>query len=121
MNKSVFLFLAALLGASVVSAAFGQFSVAASDGCTIDHEERSVLTAVLKSMSAQSHPVLVIESRTDSSHFARTFSLGDLLLRDATSELPSQLKSAPAGSAVFVRSEERRVGKECRSRWSPYH
>ena len=23
--------------------------------------------------------------------------------------------------AVEVRSEERRVGKECRSRWSPYH
>src|SRR2546421_7149053 len=22
---------------------------------------------------------------------------------------------------IFVRSEERRVGKECRSRWSPYH
>ena len=22
---------------------------------------------------------------------------------------------------VFSRSEERRVGKECRSRWSPYH
>src|SRR5256885_15906220 len=22
---------------------------------------------------------------------------------------------------VLVRSEERRVGKECRSRWSPYH
>ena len=22
---------------------------------------------------------------------------------------------------LFVRSEERRVGKECRSRWSPYH
>src|SRR2546426_12296123 len=25
------------------------------------------------------------------------------------------------GMAAFVRSEERRVGKECRSRWSPYH
>ena len=24
-------------------------------------------------------------------------------------------------SARFARSEERRVGKECRSRWSPYH
>ena len=24
-------------------------------------------------------------------------------------------------SLVCVRSEERRVGKECRSRWSPYH
>ena len=22
---------------------------------------------------------------------------------------------------MYVRSEERRVGKECRSRWSPYH
>jgi len=27
----------------------------------------------------------------------------------------------PAGEWVVVRSEERRVGKECRSRWSPYH
>ena len=23
--------------------------------------------------------------------------------------------------ALLTRSEERRVGKECRSRWSPYH
>src|SRR6266481_4098551 len=32
--------------------------------------------------------------------------------------------SALVGLAVFagsLRSEERRVGKECRSRWSPYH
>ena len=26
-----------------------------------------------------------------------------------------------AGAARALRSEERRVGKECRSRWSPYH
>ena len=26
-----------------------------------------------------------------------------------------------SGSDDFHRSEERRVGKECRSRWSPYH
>ena len=25
------------------------------------------------------------------------------------------------GAAFELRSEERRVGKECRSRWSPYH
>ena len=25
------------------------------------------------------------------------------------------------GTTYTVRSEERRVGKECRSRWSPYH
>ena len=27
----------------------------------------------------------------------------------------------PGPMAANVRSEERRVGKECRSRWSPYH
>ena len=31
-----------------------------------------------------------------------------------------QIESVPGPSAV-TRSEERRVGKECRSRWSPYH
>src|SRR5256885_16497655 len=27
----------------------------------------------------------------------------------------------PGFSLALIRSEERRVGKECRSRWSPYH
>ena len=27
----------------------------------------------------------------------------------------------PQAGKVKARSEERRVGKECRSRWSPYH
>ena len=32
------------------------------------------------------------------------------------------LKKCGASSiTVQLRSEERRVGKECRSRWSPYH
>ena len=33
------------------------------------------------------------------------------------------LRSRIFGTFVikFLRSEERRVGKECRSRWSPYH
>ena len=34
-------------------------------------------------------------------------------------ELP--LTIVPGPSAILIRSEERRVGKECRSRWSPYH
>ena len=40
-------------------------------------------------------------------------------------EAPLIAKSRKAGHFVIVRvgerSEERRVGKECRSRWSPYH
>src|SRR2546430_6533261 len=36
--------------------------------------------------------------------------------------LPStRQKIGPPPSAADERSEERRVGKECRSRWSPYH
>ena len=31
------------------------------------------------------------------------------------------VKLARPEAPVVVRSEERRVGKECRSRWSPYH
>ena len=31
------------------------------------------------------------------------------------------LDEVPIGCVIVARSEERRVGKECRSRWSPYH
>ena len=31
-----------------------------------------------------------------------------------------QIRQIPGVKGV-IRSEERRVGKECRSRWSPYH
>ena len=33
----------------------------------------------------------------------------------------SSLLGAEGARVVWMRSEERRVGKECRSRWSPYH
>src|SRR2546426_504444 len=36
-------------------------------------------------------------------------------------EVCRRLKADPATGTVPIRSEERRVGKECRSRWSPYH
>ena len=36
-------------------------------------------------------------------------------LKDINLRLPANEITA------FIRSEERRVGKECRSRWSPYH
>ena len=37
-------------------------------------------------------------------------------------KLPAVLVTFSPLPAIFLtRSEERRVGKECRSRWSPYH
>src|SRR5690554_7514469 len=35
--------------------------------------------------------------------------------------LGARVTSSVSKKTDYVRSEERRVGKECRSRWSPYH
>ena len=35
--------------------------------------------------------------------------------------LPTMIPSYLPEGVELIRSEERRVGKECRSRWSPYH
>src|SRR2546427_10232693 len=43
----------------------------------------------------------------------------DLLPRIYSSGLHSNAKNL--SQVAIIRSEERRVGKECRSRWSPYH
>src|SRR3989441_10086313 len=44
-----------------------------------------------------------------------------LLLGAGAQRLPITLGRLAPGLALPRRSEERRVGKECRSRWSPYH
>src|SRR2546426_3808640 len=44
----------------------------------------------------------------------------DTLLADLASQA-SIRQVASKALAQYPRSEERRVGKECRSRWSPYH
>ncbi len=45
--------------------------------------------------------------------------ISELLIASATFE--GTFTSNAADNAGPKRSEERRVGKECRSRWSPYH
>ena len=40
---------------------------------------------------------------------------------DNDNDLNCQLNDNSGNQAELLRSEERRVGKECRSRWSPYH
>ena len=39
----------------------------------------------------------------------------------ARHQLEQEGKPANIVEKILTRSEERRVGKECRSRWSPYH
>ena len=46
----------------------------------------------------------------------------DIVITGSDSALLGQLKTHLSESFHMKdRSEERRVGKECRSRWSPYH
>src|SRR5256885_7211599 len=40
---------------------------------------------------------------------------------NATSSWPFNSSAGVVARKMALRSEERRVGKECRSRWSPYH
>src|SRR2546426_5219216 len=42
-------------------------------------------------------------------------------LRQQFPDRARELEPEPRAGAREQRSEERRVGKECRSRWSPYH
>ena len=43
-------------------------------------------------------------------------------IRDFATDKHANVDSSPFGGGHgMVRSEERRVGKECRSRWAPYH
>src|SRR5574341_1946267 len=62
--------------------------------------------------------------------FLATLFIAFLIYRSAQIGLRRQYPFAPLLGLVFnlasvfilhPRSEERRVGKECRSRWSPYH
>ena len=49
--------------------------------------------------------------------------LTELLLSQELTSDKLGTKIGVSGSSIrrWCRSEERRVGKECRSRWSPYH
>ena len=46
--------------------------------------------------------------------------ISDLLVRKAA-KVTLITRPRRFGKTLGMRSEERRVGKECRSRWSPYH
>jgi len=45
----------------------------------------------------------------------------DEVQKIAVTQGPGLIGALLVGLAAAKRSEERRVGKECRSRWSPYH
>src|SRR6202040_690975 len=97
--------------------------------------EWNTLIAELESTATRKPPAAIRVPRTDaSSSLAAEAVLEQPRLTTGSTELDRVLGGGlVAGSATLIggdpgigkstlmRSEERRVGKECRSRWSPYH
>ena len=68
-------------------------------------------------------PVVIVDVRTKSEYDGGHIPNAVLIPNETIgSERPASLPDLNAEILVYLtRSEERRVGKECRSRWSPYH
>ena len=72
-------------------------------------------------------PILKIEKLTKK--YGKTYALNGLDMEVKKGDIYGFVGPNGAGktttlriiSGLLKRSEERRVGKECRSRWSPYH
>src|ERR1035441_2241119 len=75
------------------------------------YEQAHIASALVFELSKVEHPHIRLAMVGHLRHIEE-----DLAKRVATGLALSQLPDAPVAAA---RSEERRVGKECRSRWSP--
>src|SRR5690554_8197146 len=65
--------------------------------------------------------LLLMDESGDSPRLKGIITDRDLRTRAVTNALPSETPISEIMSEGLIRSEERRVGKECRSRWSREH
>src|SRR5690606_40708870 len=64
-------------------------------------------------LGAETHPSVTIENHDMDETFTS--------IQEATAISAMYAATHLAGVKAIIRSEERRVGKECKSRWSAYH
>src|SRR3712207_9533058 len=99
-------------------------SMPLQDLIVVDHEE--ALPRALESI-ADLEAVGIDVERADWDRYYRAAALiqvggaGRVVVIDPMSVTDMSSFNAFVQDRLSVRSEERRVGKECRSRWSPYH
>ena len=73
-------------------------------------EESDILTSLVGVDTISIKHALLIDGQEND--MLRTFDNLEIAINKLYEKIPNLLS---------IRSEERRVGKECRSRWSPYH
>src|SRR5258708_18901383 len=77
---------------------------------------RKFIAAVLQAKRAGDQATLSLDSQRRHSEVG-----ADFFVTVPKSMLQARAETAGGNVLIENRSEERRVGKECRSRWSPYH
>src|ERR1043165_7229735 len=99
---------------------FLAWSVLNRDLCQLEFFRR-----VLEEATDKSTPALeklkflsVFASNLDEFFMVRVSGIKEMLGIEDIGPMPGELP--PPEQLAVIRSEERRVGKECRSRWSPY-
>ena len=83
--------------------------------CTLDYNDawKLLISVRLAAQCTDARVNVVVP------HLYEKFPTIDALANADVSEIEEIVR--PCGLGRSKRSEERRVGKECRSRWSPYH
>src|SRR5258707_15465314 len=110
--------------ASLVFFAAGSMSAAENPNVTIlsfglfgaqsvfESEAKGAASIVAQRLGASA---VIVRANTKTRGDVTVASVGDALLA------AGERMDRDSDILVLIRSEERRVGKECRSRWSPYH
>ena len=81
--------------------------------------ERDRRQAILQAEGTKRSQILVAEGEKEAAILKADAEKQAAILKAEAEKQAAILKAD--GEAQAIRSEERRVGKECRSRWSPYH
>ena len=91
----------------------GEGSSSIVEDVSVYDERKKIVDQTLGELGAK----IVKEERTlpYSLRYEIAYDKKDLL------DFSQKIESIPGVEILSMRSEERRVGKECRSRWSPYH
>ena len=79
------------------------------------------LTRAIKANTTRAERQGVAEKHLISVHTLNTVISGERKITDFNEPALTDIIKLAIRNANNNRSEERRVGKECRSRWSPYH
>ena len=76
---------------------------------------------ITRAPSLRRKAVLIAKVQDEGGHGMYLYSAAETLGISRAQMFEQLLSGSAKYSSIFNRSEERRVGKECRSRWSPYH